>query len=48
MAHSLPETHEEHPSNPRPGSEKFTARLFSVIMFGICGVILMMAVFGDW
>lgn len=48
MAHPLPESSEQHPSNPRHGTEEFATRLFSVIMFGICAVILLMAVFGDW
>jgi hypothetical protein len=31
-----------------PVKEEFAGRLFSVVMFGICAVILLIAVLRDW
>lgn len=48
MAHSLPDSKDQHSSTPPPGAEEFAARLFSVVMFGVCGAILLMAIFANW
>lgn len=48
MAHPLPDSNTPLSPIARPGREEFGARLFSVVMFGVCAVILLMAIFGDW
>jgi hypothetical protein len=48
MAHSLPDSNDQHPSDPQPTGEELAVRLFSLVMFGVCAVILLMVAFGDW
>jgi hypothetical protein len=48
MAHSLPDSNDQHESVRQPTGEEFATRLFSIVMLGVCAVILLMVVFGDW
>ncbi len=48
MAHVLPESKERHSSDDLPTGEELATRLFSLIMLGVCAVILLMAAFGGW
>ena len=47
MAQSIHDSNEQE-SAGNPTGEQLAARLFSLVMFGVCATILGMIVMGDW
>ena len=47
MANSLIESNDHPAPDTEVTSEDFATRLFSIVMFGVCAVILLMVVFAN-